>query len=367
MKRQLILTLAVAAITITAKGQVAKWLIPPLYDNIYMTNGENLIITDSLNQKTIWSQTGLRLATTNDHIFSFVEGFAVTTKRGSEMITGFYDSKGKFTKLSRCNVSYSKPYFSNNYLLVRNDSYYRFINSNGELMSGQYAKAYPFSNGYASCNTFANLEKKKDPYNLLITKEHEQVPFRFGSKQFDDDDLEFISSVNDENIGIVVAKHRLYYFNGKDRTLSPIFARKDESNIKNQAKLEDEFCLSNESDSVSILSAKCGKNDRIRIRFNSMLIPISISLADGDYTYSTDVKAKRSFESPLRMSKEGNKYGVSWGGIEILPPQLDELITCFNDKSFVRLNGKCGMLQVFKDEEFKININKGNTYSFGFT
>ena len=366
MNRKFILMLVTIAITCPSKGQVAKWLIPPLYNDIHMTNGEDLIVTDSLDQKTIWSQTGTRLATTGDQVFSFVEGRAVTTKRGSGVITGFYDRRGKFTSISGCNVSYSMPYFSDNYLLVQEGFYYRFVNSKGELMSGQYAKAYPFSNGYASCNTFANLQKKKDPYNLLITKEHEQVSFAYGGKQFDNDDLEFISSVNDESIGIVVAKHKLYYFNGRDKTLSPIFARKDETNIKNQAKLEDELslCFSNESDSVSVLSAKCGKNDRIRIRFNTLLIPISITLADGDYTYSTDVKAKRSYESPLRMSKEGNKFGVSWGGIEILPPQLDELITCFDDKAFVRLNGKCGMLQILKDEEFKININKGNPIDF---
>lgn len=366
MNRKIILTLAVAAMTITAKGQVAKWLIPPSYDNIHMANGENLIITDSLNQKTIWSPSGKRLATTEDQVFSFVEGYAVTTKRGSGTITGFYDRNGKFKRLSGCSVSYSLPYFSNNHLLVQEGYYYRFVNSQGELLSGQYAKAYPFANGYASCNTFANLQKKKDPYNLLITKEHEQVTFSYDGKQFDNDDIEFISSVNDENIGIIVAKHKLYFFNGKNKTLSPVFARKDESNIKNQAKLEDELalCMSNESDSVSVLRAKCGKNDRIQIRFNSLLIPISISSADGEYTYSKKTISPKKYESPLRLNKEGNKCGISWDSDEILPPQLDELITCFDDKAFVRLSGKCGMLQVLKDEVFKISINKGNPIDF---
>ena len=368
MNRKFILLFVIAAMAHPSKGQIAKWLIPPLYNDIYMVSGENLIITtDSLNEKTIWSQEGAKLATTNYQISSFVEGFAVTTKEESESITGFYDKNGMFTPLSECKVSYSRPYFSNNYLLVQEREYYRFVSPNGKMLPEQYIKAFPFANGYASCNTFMNFPKKKNPYNLLLTTDNQHVDFSYSDKEFDYNDMEFISSVNDENIGIVVAKHKLYYFNGKDKTLTPIFARKGESNLKNQAKLENElaFCISNESDSVFILSAKCGKRDRVLIRFNSLLIPISISLADGYYVYSTKEEKKRSFESPLKMSKDGNKYGLLWEeNYEILPPQLDELITCFDDKAFVRLAGKCGMLQVMKDEKFKVSINKGNPIDF---
>ena len=366
MNKKLILGLAIFAATSSVKGQVAKWLIPPMYDDIHMANGENLIITDSLSYKILWSDLGKRLAITEDQISSYEEGLAVTTKKGSSVITGFYDKRGYFTRLSRCNVTYSMPYFSNNYLLVQDGNFYRFVNTKGKLSNGQYAKAYPFSNGYASCNTFANLQKRKDPYNFLLTKDNEQVSFSFRGKQFDTDEIEFISSVNDENIGIVIAKHRLYYFNGKDRSLSPIFAKKDETNIKNQAKLEDDLTLSfsNEPESVTVLKAKCGKNDRIAIRFDALMIPISISLSDGEYVYKKTPKAQRSFDTELRMTQKGTKYGISWDSKEILPPQLDNLISCFDDKAFVRLSGKCGMLQVLKDDEFKITINKGNPIYF---
>ena len=366
MNRKIILGLAICAATSSVKGQVVKWLIPPMYDAIRMATGENLIITDSLDSKILWTHLGKRLAMTEDEIFPYEEGFAVTTKKRSGVITGFYDKSGNFTRLSGCSATYSMPYFSNNYLLVLDGDLYRFVNTKGELSIGQYANAYPFSNGYASCNTYANLQKRKNPYNLLLTKDNEQVSFSYGGKQFDADDIEFISSVNDENIGVVIAKHRLYYFNGIDRSLSPIFAQKDETNIKNQAKLEDDLslCFSSESESVSVLKAKCGKKDRIIIRFDALMIPISISLLDGEYVYKKNPKVQRSFDTELRMTQKGTKYGISWDSKDILPPQLDNLITCFDDKAFVRLSGKCGMLQVLKDEEFKISINKGNPIDF---
>ena len=366
MNRKMVLGLAILAVTLNVKGQVTKWLISPMYDNIYMATGENLIITDSLDKKIIWSLSGKRLAMTVYQISSYEEGFAVATKKGTGEITGFYDKDGTFTPLSRCEVSHSMPYFSNNHLLVKNGGFYSFINTKGELGTAQYVEAYPFANGYASCKTYANIQKKKDPYLLLLTDKDERISFSYEGKQFDNDDIEFISSVNDENIGFVVAKHRLYYFNGKDRSLSPVFARKNEINIKNQAKLEDDLslCISSESDSVHVLKARCGKKDLIRIRFNNLWSPLSISLADGDYSYQKNSQDLHFFDSPFSIIKYEGKYGISWDGKEILPPQLDNIMACFDDKAFVSLSGKCGMFQVMKDEEFKININKGNPIDF---
>lgn len=366
MNRIILLGLAILASTSQVNGQVAKWLIPPVYDAVHMAKGENLVITDSLDHKIIWSQTGKRLAITKDQIFSFEEGFAVTTQKGSSMITGYFDKNGKFHPLSECNATYAMPYFSNQHLLVQKGYFYRFVNTEGELSPEQFVTAYPFANGYASCSAYANLQKKKDQYNLMISKDNEQISFSYGGKQFDNDDIEFISSVNDENIAIVVVKHKLYYFNGKDRSLSPIFAKKDETNIKNQAKLEGDLslCLSNESDSVSILRSKAGKDNIIHIRFNQLMIPLSIKMEDGEYVYKKNVKSMPTYNSPLKVVENNGKFGINWEEKEILPPQLDELITCFGDKAFVRLSHKCGMLQVLKDEEFRININKGNPIDF---
>ena len=74
MNRKMILGLAIWAVSLSVKGQVVKWLIPPMYDNIHMADGENLIITDSLDKKIIWSFSGERLAMTGDQISSYKEG-----------------------------------------------------------------------------------------------------------------------------------------------------------------------------------------------------------------------------------------------------------------------------------------------------
>lgn len=368
MKKTIFILSALFVVDV-ACGQVAKWLIPPVYDNIQMAKGEKLIITDSLNNRTLWTQSGERLTTiTDNQLFPFKDGYAVTTTIGGNLITGFFDRKGNHKEIPPCHVTYSMPYFSDNYLLVYKDNYYRFVNTKGEISMGEYVDAYPFSNGYASCRTYANFEKLKDPYYLLISKEWKQIGFSYEGKLFEDDDIDFISSVNDMNIAIVVAKHKLYFFNGKDKSLSPIFAKKHESNIKTQAKLDGDIseCLKKESDTVSVLRAKCGKSDYIQIQFDKLMIPQSITYADGEETvYDKKQEVEIPQETSLIIVKEGQEYGVNWGKeMEVLPPQFDEIITCFKDRALVRLNGKCGMLKLNKDLKFSITINDGEKIGF---
>ena len=97
--------------TFNINGQVAKWLIPPAYDNIYMANDEDLIFTDSANYKVIWSFSGKRLAVTADQVLPYREGLAVTMEKGTNFISGFYDRGGKFTPLTGCSAYNRMPFF----------------------------------------------------------------------------------------------------------------------------------------------------------------------------------------------------------------------------------------------------------------
>ena len=157
--------------------------------------------------------------------------------------------------------------------------------------------------------------------------------------------------MNDENIGIVVAKHKVYFFNGKTRELSPVYASKDEVNIKKQAKLENELplCLISETDTTYVLTAKCGKEDKIQIRFDNLFVPMSVSSANEKHEYRKNEKPEVSYTSPLKIVVQDNKCGINWESQEVLPPQFDELMTCFDNMAFVRLSKKCGMIKVYKD------------------
>lgn len=360
MNRKLILVFAIFATTSNIKGQVAKWLIQPMYDNIYMASGEDIVIADSANYHVLWTQDGKRLAETQDVIFPFSNHYSVLIKKGTDIITGFYDVKGTYTYLQKCNATYNLPYFYDQYLLIKIGDTYRFVNHKGKIREEEYIKAYPFRNGYASCSAYRNPQKQKDLYHLLLTKDYEEISFSFNDKKIEPDDIEFISSINDDNIGFVVANRKVYYFNGQTRRLSPVFAKGSETNIKNQAKLEK----IEDSDTTSVLIAKCGKGDKIMIYFNSLRVPTKISLADENKIYQQKPTKQQIYESEFSMPLDNLKYAIMWGNDTILPPQFDDNGLCFGDKAFVKLNGKCGLLKIYKDEKFQLTINDGDPIGF---
>lgn len=365
MKR-ILLSLIYVSLVFLANAQIAKWLIEPSSDSIRMAVGIDAIITDSADIKSLWSYDGKRLAMTSNEIYDFKENRSVSTVPGTASIACIFKDNGESIDVANCNVAHSFPYFSCGKLLVQEGLYYRFINDDGSIDSGKYTKAYPYFNNYASCQTFMNMEKQKDPYLLLINKNGESVLFSYNGKNFDSDDIEFISSVNDENLAIVVIKHKLYNFNGEDGSLSPFFASEGETNLKNQAKLDGYLnqYFSKKDENTYVLTAKCGKNYEVSFEFDNMMKPVSFTVNGDVRKYMINEEETKEYSSPLKMSSEGNLYGIYWDGDEMLPAQFEELSTCFGNKAFVKLNGKYGMLAIEKDARFTLKINKGNDVAF---
>lgn len=349
-----------------ADAQIAKWLIEPKYDGISVANGVDAIIADSAGSKIMWSFDGKRMAETTNMIMDFKEDLSVLTKSNKTNIEGILKENGEIIRLEYCNVAHDYPFYSCEKLLVQKGEYFRFIDKKGGLGHGRYIQAYPYFNGYASCQTFMNFEKFKDPYFLLLNNKEEIVQFSFDGKDFDLKDVDFISSVNDENIAIVVIKRKLYKFNGKNGALTPVFATESETNLKNQAKLDGEFveCCSTTVNNTSVLTAKCGKNNFVSFEFDNMLRPISFKAGETLKEYKFNVEKKKEYASSLSVSSKNNKYGLYWGDKEMLPPQFDQLLTRFDNKALVKLNGKYGMLEIDKDLVFTLKINDGEDVPF---
>lgn len=368
MKRATIITIMAATLTATgARAQMARWIIPPAYSAIHKMSGGDFLLTDSADMTILWSWDGKRLAATSDQLSSFSEQMAVTIRKGTNGISGFYDTDGHFTSLpDGLTTALGFPYFSSGYLLVKQGQYYRYVNRQGNVLNGQYVVAYPYSNGYATCYTYRNLEKQKDPYYLLLDAEGREVPLSYNGKTFGDNEVEFISSVNDEGVGFVVAARKLYRFSGKSRTLTPVLAHSSETDLRNQARLDRSMatCLVRQNDTTTVLTASCGTSGNVYIWFDNRLIAKSIQTQDGQKHYSKTRHAQRSYATPLRVLREDGKMGLYWDTTELLPPQLDQVTTCYADIAFVRQDNRYGAIKAYSDGGFNISINDGKPVAF---
>lgn len=151
MKRIVILFMSLA-LAVSAKAQIAEWLIPPVYDNIGMATGTDAVITDSSRVKTVWSLDGKRLISTYDYLYPFRERRALSARPGSSLITGVYKEDGSVILLDNCFIARQYPYYSDGKLLVQKDGLYRFVDKDGVIGVGKYFKAYPYSNGFSVCD-----------------------------------------------------------------------------------------------------------------------------------------------------------------------------------------------------------------------
>lgn len=359
--KKTVLSLLIFLIVGQIDAQIAYWIIHPDYDSIYFASGANLVITDSLNEKIVWTPDGKRLFKTADKLHQFAEGIAVTTKQNSRKITGFYTTDGKFTPIENCIVAHDFPYFSDGYLLVVKQNRYYFVDTDGRMDERGFDLAYPFHHGFASCCDHIR-SGKSIICNSLINKNKQELSFSFKGKRFSRNALDFVSSVNGIGIGIVVARGKAYYFTG-EKELEPIFQTADKNKLKNQAKLDGKIsdCLVEWGNSDFILYMNYRT---LSCRFDARMIPLEIGPNLNRIPFETISATKVEKTSPLAVTEKDQLYGLSINGIQILPEQFEAIYKCFGDDVFVRKSGKQGLLHVSKDESFLPIINNGQDVCF---
>ncbi len=370
-----VLLLSLTLVAITAHSQIAQWLIEPKYDNIRFAEGVDVLITDSLGNQALWSVEGRLLSrqTTQEQIHSFHNGYAVVTdKTDKEHITGFYAANGTFTPLDY-QVANSFLQFSDGFLLVKNtsDNYYLFVSTNGTPVSNRkFVSARPFNRGYASCETYENMQKEKDLYPLLLSSSTmSEVQLRYGNEDFKRNDINFISSINDEGKGIIVHKKRVFLFDAATQSLSPLYATSNGPHDKKdkQVKVIDEHQVVDFAANNAVIRAMSDKTRQITITLDATYAPQSIQYADELITYQPKAVSPRTISSPLNGQRDefpNNIYSLYWDTTLVLPSQLDAVGNCFNDKAMIKINGKWGLVKVYPNETFNITINEGKEIPF---
>ena len=365
MKKALI-SLSLVLSCLSMNAQMTRWIMQPGYDKIYIASGAPLLISDSLDTGSIWSIKGKKIAVTNDVIHPFKEGLSVTTKKNSEEITGFFNSQGKFTSLKNYSVTYDEPFFRDGFLLVQSNNRYCFININGEEERfGYYVKMYPFNNGFATCFTYEQVDKLKNPYYTYVTADNSPITFSYNNKVFDKKDVEFLSSVNDEGVGIAIIKHKVYLFDKNARKLEPVFANKTETNIKRQVSVDGELneYLMDMKDSI-IIRGKGSKTEFVRFNFDKFLRPTKIYYADRTEEYKHKTVKAEKYSSPFSPFKSNEKYGLNYKDETVLPEQFDEIGFCLNDFAVVRIDDKWGMLTFDPNLKYRLIMHNGKDIAF---
>lgn len=351
------------------QAQVAQWILRPTYDRMTLTEGEKLLVTETGNTKGLWDFEGKKLFEGEGRLYPFCEGLAVLSDNHSLMMKGFLSRTGEWFPFDEgvYQTAKSSPSFSNGLLLAYDvpRAKYLFISKDNRIVSKSYVDAFPFFNGYASCQYYLTPDKEKDLRYELLAKDMRPVVFSFKNKDFAPSDIYFVSSVNDQDLCVLVARNKLYLYHPKQKTLMPVCAESGSDNLKYQAKVQGDvtdWLLKNGGG--FIIQAHCGKAGYVVLSFDKNLIPVSIRYSDNEQVYQRKEPVARKLHTHLSDYMSSWRHGLLWENAEVLPPQFDEAAMCFEDMAIVKVAGKYGLLKVFPDDQFKVSIYKGKDIPF---
>jgi len=369
--KKILLIAMLLIVTTVAKAQVAKWVIHPDYKALKMDIDNALIIGNNNGETTFWTEKGEQLGSTKDVLHLFREGKALTLKQNANILTGFFSTNGEYVKTEACEVACDFPYFSDGLLLVKKGDYLQFMNDKGDLGTGKYFSAYPFNNGMAACYTYEDLVKKKTPLCYYITTECKKISFTLKGKPVGADDVDFISSLSDDGIGIVLFKHKFYYYKKANEELQPMFEKDNETDKKKQLEADGEIgaITREEGDSQHVVTAKNGKNGRAEIYFNSLYIPQEIRFYMNGLETSVKVFKQTKhdiaqFSTSLTKTEENGKWVLNYKSIPIVGNPFDEIKILKDGMAFVRIGGNWGMIDVEDDVSFRFRINNNKPVGF---
>lgn len=366
MKMALTALVVVLVSSHAAYGQMAKWAMRPGYDSIRLAAGVPVILTDSAGTTSLWSTDARLLASTTDSVAPFSNGFAVVLKKGTTDITGFYATDGTFTKLQGCKAVYGCPYFRDGYLLVDKQGRHKLICTDGSGDPfGSFVEMYPYSSGYACCTMYGDMENFKDLYYYYVDTDKNLVKLMFDKKEaVENEDVSFLSSLNDDGVGIAVIKRRVYMFDKGLGMLRPVFVN-EKAEKKRQVRVGDfSECMYNKGDST-ILWARGSKRDTVFFAFDERMRLVSIKYPASTVNYNTAHPAPLKLKGDFTAERSSNgMYAVKSGNSTILPPQFDGAGISFGKFIAVRKDGKWGLLQLDEKLKYSMSMNKGNAIAF---
>lgn len=359
MKKLLILIafmLSVAA----SDAQIAKWLIKPEYDKMELL--ENNLFKAASRQKTIfWNIDGEKIVEVDNMTISpFREGLAVMFVKGTNKVAGILQEDGKVIDLQKWGYTIDNdyPYFSCGFLLIKSGNQYYYLNKNGNVVYGPFAKCYPFFENVACVRNYKNVAKNlEDQYWTFVSTTNNE---KYVDENVKVEDITFCSSVHNGKALVALGKN-FYFFDYSTLSLDQLYTDSIVKDKKTRVVAERKEMQMAVSDTMITVFAK-----NAIFKFDKFLRMISHQYKGGQEQLSPiEQPLPPIIKSQFDSVAENGAYGLEFNGRMLLPPQFENVLFMKDNKAIVVKDDKCGVIVADKNSSLKFRLN--NNEQIGFT
>lgn len=347
-RRNLLFVLMILFGSFSTNAQIAKWIVYPEYDNIEMLDNGLLKVTKNGKVGLLNKSGAPVLPVEYEKISAFYEDRALLFKNGRFVaITDLY---GTVIDLSNEYYDLVEDFdrFYSDYLIVKKNNLYYYLNRDGRIALGPYLKAYPFSEGWACVTGMDNLY---DHVNEI-------------GKSFYDvtgvikNDISFISSFYNGK-AIIAIRKKFYTVDKEMYRITPI-SIDETQNKKSLVVAMDKVISVHNMNNGYVVNTINGK-----FFFDNSMRLTKMELQGNDPVVNTfPEKIKRDVSSLFKIITDGELFGLSYETNEILPPQFEDVSYIEDDLAFVKSNGYYGVVSVDKHNDFIFKLNDNENIGF---
>lgn len=354
-----LITTALLLFALSVQAQVPQWRIHPKYSSIEILGNGLYMVSNNGKYGLLNAEEQEILPLEYDKIEPFESHYALLINNNKPV--AYVSDKGVLKDISDQGfVVIGDPLFYNGYLLVRNDIGYFYLRADDCKAFGPYSGGAPFSEGYASVKVPEKPNKVLDgdyiPH-LLSAGSAGMEKLNLGD--FDEDDVDFISSLSNGKC-VIVLKKRFYEYDFSRGTLTSMNTDNDPNNKKTRVTANERpVKLNQESNGFSILT-KQGT-----LTFDNRLRLTGINYAGMD-PRPVAVPEKKTEEktSNIKSTENGGLFGLAYNDTEILTPQFNEITQAWEDEAIVKYKGKYGL--VYVDPRFSCRFSLNDNRAIGF-
>lgn len=359
----------------SVNAQLPQWVIRPENDTIFVKVDSLLLQTINKGQSSLWTMDGKKLYSTENVIMPFREGVASIVRKNNNTIVGLVNCRGTFFSLPEPTVAYDNPFFENGNMLVIADNEFVYYSLNGATAKKHTCiLAYPFHRGYATYFTYSQLDKRKDPYYNYLTPDGRRILYKINTngnvKLIDSKDIAFLSSISADDRGVAVIKDKLYWFNIETESFEPfLWGEMSEKKRHLSVVSDNSASFTDIPEEGLVIQAKYGKNQIAQLCFDNQLLPTVFHFMDEDIVFEEPKKDPVCYNTVLTAYGEdehGLAYKADTASVirPLLPVQFENTGLMYENKAFVKKDGKWGVVEILPDLKMSLKINKGEDVAF---